>query len=73
MLMIVEKDEQKVIRESSNSKMTTFDTPYDQWVLEKQKRTKKYIGLAFMRVKAGLNVKGKIIKPWEIDSLKKPY
>ncbi len=70
MLMIVEKNGQKIIRESSNSKMTTFDTPYDQWVREKQKYQKKYIGLAFMRVKKALDVQGKIIKPWEIESLK---
>ncbi len=71
MLMVVEKNGTKFIRESSNSKMTTFDTPYDQWVQKKQKYRKKYIGLAFMRVKPELDIKGKIIKPWEIELLKK--
>ncbi len=70
MLMVVEKNGRKVIREASNSKMTTFDTPYDQWVAQKQPLKNKYIGLAFMRVKADLDVQGKIIKPWEIESLK---
>lgn len=71
MLMVVEKNGQKIIRESSNSKMTTFDTPYEQWVKQKQPLAKKYIGLAFMRIRPELNVKGKIIKPWEISALKK--
>ena len=70
MLMIVEKNGQKFIRESSNSKMTTFETSYDKWVEDKQDLTKKYIGLAFMRVKEELNQKGRIIKPWEIKTLK---
>ncbi len=70
MLMVVEKNGQKIIRESSNSKMTTFDTPYDQWVRQKQPLSKKYIGLAFMRIKPELDQKGKIIKPWEISALK---
>jgi len=70
MLMIAEKDGQKIIRESSNSKMTTFDTPYDEWVDSKQELSKRYIGLAFMRVKVSLNTPGKVIKPWEIPALK---
>ena len=70
MLMIVEKNGQKFIRESSNSKMSTFETTYDEWVEDKKDLTKKYIGLAFMRVKEELNQKGKIIKPWEIKELK---
>jgi len=73
MLMIVEKNGQKLIRESSNSKMSTFDTSYDQWVIDKQKLTDKYIGLAFMRVKKSLNKKARIIKPSEISSLKIEY
>jgi len=71
MLMIIEKDGKKVIRESSNSKMSTFDTPYDEWVKQKQeKSSEKYLGVAFMRVKEELNKSGKIIKPWEIKTLK---
>ena len=70
MLMIVEKNGQKFIRESSNSKMTTFETSYENWVEDKQDLTKKYIGLAFMRVQDELNMPGKIIKPWDIKELK---
>ena len=70
MLMIAEKDGQKMIRESSNSKMTAFDTPYDEWVQSKQDLTNRYIGLAFMRVKGSLNTKDRIINPQEIAGLK---
>lgn len=70
MIMIAEKDGQKVIRESSNSKMTTFDTPYQEWVAARQKQKDKYCGVAFMRVLDELNTPGKIIKPWEIAGLK---
>lgn len=69
MLMIAEKNGEKYIRESSNSKMTTFDTPYDEWV-RKIKGTDRYIGLCFMRVREDLDRKGKIILPWEISRLK---
>ncbi len=70
MLMIAEKNGEKIIREASNSKMTTFDTPYDEWVQQKEKMTGRYLGLAFMRVKDSLNTKGRIIKPWQIIELK---
>lgn len=71
MLMIAEKDGQKMIRESSNSKMSTFDTEYDVWVQEKlQQNPPKYLGLSFMRVRDELNQPSKIIRPWEIRSLK---
>lgn len=71
MLIIAEKNGTKIIREASNSKMTTFDTPYDEWVKDKQQNwANRYIGLAFMRVKEELNAPCKIIKPWEIDALK---
>lgn len=69
MLMCIEKDGKKYIRESAMSTMTTFDTPYDEWV-EKYVGSKRYAGLAFMRVKEKLNKPGKIILPWEIDDLK---
>jgi hypothetical protein len=71
MLMIAEKDGKKMIRESSNSKMSTFDTEYDVWVQEKlQQSPPKYMGLAFMRVHDELNQPGKLIRPWEISTLK---
>lgn len=72
MLMIVEKDGQKIIRESSNSKMTTFDTSYDEWVKDKQENwSHRYIGLTFMRVKESIDISGKIILPEQISELKK--
>ena len=70
MLMIAEKDGRKIIRESSNSKMTTFDTLYDEWVDSKQELSNRYIGLAFMRVKESLNTPGKVINPGLIPTLK---
>ncbi len=71
MIMIMEKDGQKVVRESTTRGMTTFDTPYEQWVKQmNQKYVQKYIGLAVMRIRPELNVPGKIIKPWEIKGLK---
>ncbi len=69
MLMITEKNGGKYIRESSSSKMTTFDTPYDEWV-QKIKGSDRYMGLCFMRVREKLDRKGKIILPWEISRLK---
>lgn len=69
MLMIAEKDGEIYIRESSNSKMSTFDTPYDEWVKNKEDAD-RYIGLAFMRIGEDLNQPGKIILPWEIKNLK---
>jgi len=69
MLMIVEKDGQKFIRESSNSKMTTFDTPYKEWVANLQSK-ERYLGLCFMRINEDLNTPGRIILPWEIAELK---
>ena len=72
MLMIVVKDGQKIIRESSNSKMTTFDTPYDEWVKDKQENwSERYLGLTFMRIKQSIDQPGKIILPEQISELKK--
>ena len=70
MLMIYEKDNILYIRESGMSKMTTFDTPYDEWV-NKFIGSKKYLGVAAMRVNDELNEPGKIILPWEVSDLKK--
>jgi hypothetical protein len=70
MLMVYEEDNDLVIRESGMSKMNTFDTSFDEWV-EKFLDSKKYIGIAIMRVKPELNSPGKVILPWEINELKK--
>ena len=69
MLLIVEKDGKNIIRESSNSKMTTFDTQYKEWT-EKIEESDRYIGVCFMRVKEELNTAGKVILPWDIPNLK---
>lgn len=70
MFMLIIKEKELYVRESSSSKMTTFDTQFDEW-LSKYKNSEKYCGITIMRVKDELNVKGKIILPWEIKDLKK--
>ena len=71
MFMVVEKNGKKYIRESSSSKMSTFDTPYEEWVKTKQQKyAKKYIGVSFMRIKEKLNKPGLIIKPWDIAKMR---
>jgi hypothetical protein len=69
MWLVAETNGQVVIRESSNSRMTTFETPYAEWST-RIRSSAKYIGIAVMRVRGQLNQPGKIILPWEIDSLK---
>ncbi len=72
MIMIMEEQGKKVVRESTTRGMTTFDTPFDQWVqMLLTKYKDKYLGLAVMRVRDELNTPGRIIKPWEIYKLKK--
>ena len=70
MLMVFKLENETIIRESSNSKMTTFDTPYLEWA-DKIKKSDRYIGIAVMRVRKELNIPGKIILPWEISDIKK--
>lgn len=69
MLMIMEKDGKKVVRESALTPKTTLDTPVETWI-KKFKSSKTYAGVSFMRVKDELNQRGKIILPWEIHKLK---
>lgn len=70
MLLVAEKNGKLLIRESSNSKMTTFDTPYDEWAHSIHVKD-RYAGLGIMRVREELNQPGKIILPWNIGQLKK--
>jgi hypothetical protein len=70
MLMVFKLESRTIIRESSSSKMTTFDTSYLEWA-EKIKISDRYIGIAVMRVREELNKPGKIILPWEISDIKK--
>ena len=69
MLMFYDTQNGEVIRESSLSKATVLDTPYDEWVHRFQ-NSKKYIGVALMRVNDDINTHGKIIVPWEIPKMK---
>lgn len=69
MLMTYEIDGELYIRESAMSKMKVFDTPYDEWV-EKYRGSKKYAGIAVMRVNESINKAGNIILPWEINQIK---
>jgi hypothetical protein len=70
MWMVMQVEGQIVIRESTTRGMTTFDTPYDAWA-EQIMDSKRYIGIALMRVREELNQSGKIIMPWEIAVLKR--
>lgn len=69
MLMVYKNGNTTTIRESSSSKMSTFDTPYIDWVNKIQK-SDRYIGIAVMRVREELNKPGKVILPWEISEIK---
>ncbi|PIQ09631.1 MAG: hypothetical protein COW71_05445, partial [Ignavibacteriales bacterium CG18_big_fil_WC_8_21_14_2_50_31_20] len=69
MLMAYNTANGMVIRESSLSKSTVLDTPFEEWV-NNFINSKKYIGIALMRVNEDLNQKGKIILPWEISKMR---
>lgn len=69
MLMIMEKNGKKVVRESALTPKTTLDTPIETWI-NKYLSSKIYAGVSFMRVKDELNKPGQIILPWEINKLK---
>lgn len=72
MLMYFEEGGQGFIRESAMSKMSTFETPINEWIA-KYINSKKYAGVAVMRVKDKINQPGKIILPWEISDIRKTY
>lgn len=69
MLMAYDTPNGKVIRESSLGKATVLDTPYEEWVAN-FKNSKRYIGIALMRVNQDINKKGKIILPWKVSKLR---
>lgn len=58
-----------VIRESTTLGMTTFDTPFSDWISSRNGKN-RYIGISFMRVREGLDLPGRVILPWEIQALK---
>lgn len=72
MVIIVDDGKGKIIRESSSSKMTTFDTPIEKWITQKiNLKSQRYLGITVMRVKNEINTSGKIINPADIKILKK--
>ncbi len=74
MIMIMIVNGSRVIRESTTSGMSTFDTPFVKWVKDKQAhKSDRYLGLAVMRVRDELNTPGRIIKPWDIPGLKAKF
>ena len=70
MWMVMKKDGDLVIRESTTRGMTTFDTAFDEWAKNLQ-NSKRYIGVTIMRVKDELNTPARIILPTDIGKLKK--
>jgi hypothetical protein len=69
MIIAIEENGTLYIRESAMSRMTTFDSTFDEWY-ERYKDSKRYAGLSFMRVRDDLNKPGMIILPWEINDLR---
>lgn len=69
MMMVMEKEGKKVVRESALTPGTTLETEFDEWI-KKFIGSKTRIGVSFMRVKDELNIPGKIVLPWEIHNLK---
>ena len=70
MILAVEVEGKLYIREASTSKMTTFQTDFDEWAKKEYSR-KKYCGIVVTRVKENLNKKNTVILPWEIYDLKR--
>jgi len=69
MWIVAEENGELLIRESSSSQNSTFDTAFDVWA-EKIQQAKRYAGIALMRVQDELNQPGRVIVPWEIPKLK---
>ncbi|MFP4548698.1 MAG: N-acetylmuramoyl-L-alanine amidase-like domain-containing protein [Fidelibacterota bacterium] len=69
MILAVEVDGELYIREASNSKMTTFQTEFDEWAGKEYFR-KKYCGIIVSRVKKDLNKANAVVLPWNINEMK---
>ncbi len=69
MLIAIEKEGALYLRESAQSRMSTFDSIFEEWY-DRYKDSKRYAGLSFMRVREDLNTPGRIILPWEINGLR---
>ncbi|MEJ2543104.1 MAG: DUF1460 domain-containing protein [Calditrichaceae bacterium] len=74
MVMVVNDGNGKLIRESSNSKMITFDTPIQEWIEQKINfKSQRYLGLTVMRIREDINSPGRIINPANIKKIKNNY
>ena len=72
LVMVVDAGNGMLIRESSNSKMTTFDTPIKEWIEQKiNLKSRRYLGITIMRINKEINLPGKIIDPINIKDIKK--
>ncbi len=69
MILAVKVDGELYIREASNSKMTTFQTKFNEWAGKESSR-KKYCGIIVTRVKKELNKANAVVLPWNINEMK---
>ncbi|MBD3224498.1 MAG: DUF1460 domain-containing protein, partial [Caldithrix sp.] len=69
MFMFIRTGNQLVVRESSSSKMTTFDTAFDDWVEQKMDQP-RYAGISVMRMEKKLDKPFRVILPDDIPKLK---
>jgi len=69
MILAVKVDGKLYIREASTSKMTTFQTEFDEWAAKDYSR-KKYCGIIVTRVKPELDKENAVILPWNIEGMK---
>jgi len=71
MVMFVNGDGNNKIREATTRGMTTIDTPYKDWVKNKQEKSShRYAGVAVIRVNEKLDYNGEIIYPGDIYKMK---
>jgi hypothetical protein len=73
MVLAIKGDDGHIkIREATTREMkVVIDTPFEKWVKYKQKNNGSlYAGMAIIRVKKGLDIKGKIINPGNICKMK---
>ncbi len=71
MFMVMHDENGKpFIRESSSSKMSTFDSNFEEWA-GRISKSGRYIGIAVMRVRDDLNKPGRIILPREVRDMKR--
>lgn len=69
MMMVMEKDGELYVRESTFAPKNTLETEFDLWIKNYIGSTTR-IGVSFMRVKDELNTLGKIILPWNVCAMR---